>query len=224
MAKKRFVVTGDDRDVINRRFEDIMRQLRLKKGSPLDPELVKIALQMIDERTFSVVKNILSKVVYSSHVWKRNYFWLISEKFVENERKDANVKISTITSEFKKHFFGLLGETDPHYFIKARILRNTSSTYQIISEIKKEKGGTFDGSLSGIYVLMEKNCRDLFIHSGFKLEGLSMENNNIFFAKSSSSEMRQIILRWFKVGWIVDSKPLEEEIEPGSRIFYCIKG
>jgi len=52
MAAK-FAVTGDQRDGIDRKMDEIKRQLRLKGGSPLDPERVGIALQGIVEGRFA---------------------------------------------------------------------------------------------------------------------------------------------------------------------------
>lgn len=56
MAEKEFIVTGDQLSSMDAQMCDIKRQLRLglnnKKRSPLDPELVKLALQKIDEGIF----------------------------------------------------------------------------------------------------------------------------------------------------------------------------
>ena len=59
MAKEKFNVTGEQRDDIDGQMIEIKKQLRLKSGSPIDPELVKITLQDIVEGKFKeqVVKN-----------------------------------------------------------------------------------------------------------------------------------------------------------------------
>lgn len=51
MAK--FNVTGEQRDDIDGQMLEIKRQLRLKRGCPIDPELVKLALQDIVEGKFN---------------------------------------------------------------------------------------------------------------------------------------------------------------------------
>lgn len=51
MAKK-FIVDGDQHYSLTGQLWEIQRQLRLKDGSPLDPELVKIALQNIIDHQF----------------------------------------------------------------------------------------------------------------------------------------------------------------------------
>lgn len=56
MAEK-FNVTGEQRDDIDGQMMEIKRQLRLKNGSPIDPELVKTALQNIVEGKFVVREN-----------------------------------------------------------------------------------------------------------------------------------------------------------------------
>lgn len=53
MAAK-FAVTGDQFVVVDDRMRDIKRQLRLKGGSPLDPEQVAKALQWIVEGRFEI--------------------------------------------------------------------------------------------------------------------------------------------------------------------------
>jgi len=53
MAKQKFLVTGDQHVSIDKKMLDIKRQLYLKNGSPLDPNLVIQALQKIDEGIFS---------------------------------------------------------------------------------------------------------------------------------------------------------------------------
>lgn len=234
MAKKKFVVTGDDRDVISRRFEDIMRQLRLKKGSTLDPELVKIALQMIDEGIFPEVKNILSGIVHSSYVNAQRFFWLAGEYFIVNSRSGGSnyannsiisnkPKISEITEEFIKYFGSHLEQVNAPCFIKGRILRICGSKNQISSEVKKETNSKLSTPLKDVYGLMVKKQTDLQLSFGLNSsEGLSMENDNVFFVEPIGSEMRQVILRSYNLGWKVDSKPSDKEIEPGSRIFYRI--
>jgi|GEM_PF-2769296 len=52
MAKQKFLVTGDQHVSIDKKMLDIKRQLYLKNGSPLNPDLVIKALQAINEGTF----------------------------------------------------------------------------------------------------------------------------------------------------------------------------
>lgn len=52
MAKQKFLVTGDQYVGIDKQMIDIKRQLYLKGGSPLNPDLVIKALQNIDEGIF----------------------------------------------------------------------------------------------------------------------------------------------------------------------------
>ncbi|HLD25580.1 MAG TPA: hypothetical protein VJC05_00885 [Candidatus Andersenbacteria bacterium] len=47
MAAQKFAVTGDQYRVVDRRMRDIMRQLDEKGGSPLDPDVLANALQVI---------------------------------------------------------------------------------------------------------------------------------------------------------------------------------
>ncbi|MFZ4632443.1 MAG: hypothetical protein ACOYL8_04595 [Patescibacteria group bacterium] len=222
MAKEKFVVTGNQRDEIDGQMLDIKRQLRLKNGSPLDPELVKSALQLINERTFPVVKNILSEIIHSSYVRRQDYFWLVSEHFFANANFEASVRIGSVTEEFKKNFGDLSEKIKTPYFIKGRISQISCSGRRIVSEIKKESN-SFDVSLSNIYGLMQSKQRDLSLQFGNMSEGLSLENDNIFFVKDKFQlEVRQVILHWHNLGWAVDSKPLVEEIKAGSRVFYGV--
>jgi len=70
MAKK-FHVTGEQRDDIDGRMIEIKRQLRLKSGSPIDPELVKTALQDIVEGRFkSVANSSILRCISSGHILK----------------------------------------------------------------------------------------------------------------------------------------------------------
>jgi hypothetical protein len=52
MARTKFLVSGDQDLSIDRQMWEIKRQIRQKGGSPIDPELVKIALQNISEGIF----------------------------------------------------------------------------------------------------------------------------------------------------------------------------
>jgi hypothetical protein len=62
MAQK-FNVTGEQRDDIDGQMIEIKRQLRLKSGSPIDPELVKLALQDIVEGIFNDKKVVKNEVI-----------------------------------------------------------------------------------------------------------------------------------------------------------------
>jgi len=57
-AKERFVVEGSQYQEIDGQMMEIKRQLRDKKGSVLDPEKVKEALQNIIEGAFDGVRNL----------------------------------------------------------------------------------------------------------------------------------------------------------------------
>jgi len=63
MAK--FNVTGEQRDDIDGQMLEIKRQLRLKSGCPIDPELVKISLQDIVEGKFNhkTVSNAILRLI-----------------------------------------------------------------------------------------------------------------------------------------------------------------
>ncbi len=50
MAK--YIVTGDDRDKIDRKMDEIKRQLRQKNGCPINPDLVQQTLQRMIEGKF----------------------------------------------------------------------------------------------------------------------------------------------------------------------------
>jgi hypothetical protein len=225
MAKEKFIVTGDQRDVINRRFEDIMRQLRLKKGSPLNPELVKNALQLIVEGRYPLITNILSEEVHSSFVNRQNHLWIVSDYFIVNNSSNANVRIGSISKDFEKYFGNVSEQVHAPYFIKGRYLRLPESVFEIICEIRKERKNTkIDSCLKGVYGLMKRKQLDLTVCPGSCMsEGLSLENDNVFFVKPVvGSEMRIVILHWYNFSWTINSKSIDEKIEPGSRIFYRV--
>jgi len=78
---KRFIVTGDQYRVVSRQMRDILKNLDHKKGSLLDPELIKMELQKIaggklnrSETKLSVSTN---QLISQSLVSQTKYFRLI---------------------------------------------------------------------------------------------------------------------------------------------------
>lgn len=203
MAKEKFIVTGDDRDVINRRFEDIMRQLRLKNGSPLDPELVKIALQRIGEGNFAGISkkpiHDFSEVIYRHEIGDDYESFRVDLTFT---KENQNVKFSSIDPKFIKLFgekveAGNIFEEVPYNynFIYFRDLLLVNPVQTIFRELGS---GSAIFKLRNIYRMLENSFNEGYLVNGKK---------SYFFALDVNKEL-QLLCFWWDIwrenGWAIE--------------------
>lgn len=201
MAKEKFIVTGDDRDVISRRFEDVMRQLRLKNGSPLDPELVKIALQRIGEGNFEGISkksiNDFSNVVYRHEIKDDYDSFRVGLTFTKD---NSNVKFSFIDPKFTKLFGKKVesGNIPEEIVFNYRLVyfRNLLLVNPIHTIFKELGSGDAIFQLRNIYRILE-DCRYV-IDQEFLLNG----KKKYFFALDSNNKI-QLLCFWLDIHWAI---------------------
>lgn len=144
MAEKKFRVTGEQRDDIDGQMIEIKRQLRIKSGCPIDPELVKIALQKIVEGRFRE-----SKIKETTEA-KPSITRLISGgETIMIEALDGTEYISDAKKTFKSFIDGDFKNLGLNQFGPA-----TTETLLDISEMVGD--GTFVEIFTGISSDLEK--------------------------------------------------------------------
>jgi len=218
MAEK-FIVTGNQRDDIDGQMLDIKRQLRLKNGSPLNPELVKSALQSIVEGVFTGISrkstNYFSGVLYRNDISVSPGSFRVGLIFTKN---NAEVKFSSVDPKFVK-LFGNKTENNnlpPEGFnfraIYARRLLQVRSTQIILREL-----GSSDAifTLENIYEIIKGYRRRDWLSSSVDGE------KNFFYALDVNNEIQSLCLQWDN-GWVVQvSSDLKsnKKIYPPARVF-----
>ncbi len=202
MAKEKFVVTGEQRDDIDGQMMDVKRQLRLKKGSPLDPELVKIALQNIVEGKFEGISkepiHDFSNAIYRYEI--RDYYQLfeVNTTFTKHNK---TVKFSFIDPNFTKLFGNKIedGGSTIHgdlYNCKIIYFRNLLLVNPIQTIYKELGGEDAVFRLRNIYHMLERHRNSL--DSRFLVNG----DKNYFFALDVNNEI-QLLCFWRDINWAI---------------------
>ena len=211
MAKK-FNVTGEQRDDIDGQMIEIKRQLRLKSGSPIDPKLVKLALQDIVEGKFIVKENKIVEEKPSTLSILR----LISDgealglKELDGKRIIYNSKktfLSFIDEDFKNWNLNKEGVATPETPVQVNEIVQDSTFMEIFSAL----AGMWNQKWVSQHQVIEF-CENLFAWlspTGATMFLVKKDENQPIDEANPQDNLVVVLVRVYSVGLIVSMNPLE---------------
>lgn len=179
-------------------------------------EAVALCAKAINDRAKSAVQAaaaILGPIVSATTIPATTVKFIAKDKFVVNTGKDAKVRISYLSPDFKKEFGDKIEEAFAGSIIHGRDLRRNSIDGPIINELGgKEKAET---TLAEIYSMMEHDA------GGMTNGPLINSHTNIFYVKNINGILRAVSVYWRVEGWIVSVVSVEDphEWSAGSQVF-----
>ena len=129
-------------------------------------------------------------------------------------KKGAEVNLSQVWDDFKKHFFGKIEKPAPVISLCKYQLLHLAADKPIIEELGGED--KVETTLSSAYALMKRQPRG---------EAGVLQTNgyaNIFYVKDEMQTLCAVRIGWAVDGWVVDSIPVADPLAwNGQHAIFC---